>query len=95
MMMRTILCGVAAVTVSLAMQGGAGAAVASPSLHAAARDIASVTPVYWICTPYNCTYIRNYPGPGADRPYVRRGPPHRPDCNYVRGPRGRWALVCP
>jgi hypothetical protein len=94
MLKRSIMCGLMA-----AFMFGpnvAAAAVGNSSLGGAASKISTITPVRWVCGPYRCAWIPNYTGAVVVHPYMRRwGPPPRPHCNYVRGPRGRWALVCP
>ncbi len=95
MLKRSILFGLAAVALSVGMNAGAKAATANSSLGAAAAEMSTVTDVRWVCGPYRCAWIPQYPGPVVVRPYMRAwGPPPGPHCNYVRGPRG-WALICP
>ena len=95
MLRRSILFGLAAAALIVGVKATAEAAVANPSLRATADEMSIVTDVRWVCGPYRCAYIPNYPGPVVVRPYMRPwGPPPGPHCNYVRGPRG-WALICP
>jgi hypothetical protein len=95
MLKRSILCGLTAASL-FGLTAAADAAVGKLSFGAAAAGSTAITPVRWVCGPYRCAYIPNYAGPVVVHPYMRRwGPPPRPHCNYVRGPRGRWALVCP
>jgi hypothetical protein len=93
MLKRTIMCGMAVAIIALAMPGKAEAAVGSPALGVAARIAAGATPIHWVCTPFNCTYIRNYPEPGAARPAVRRR--SLTECKSVRSAKERRALGCP
>jgi hypothetical protein len=95
MLKRLILCGLTAAFM-LGLNVAAGAAVGNPSLGAAAGEVSTVTPVRWVCGPYRCAWIANYPGVVVVHPYMRPwGPPPSPHCNYVRGRHGRWVLVCP
>jgi hypothetical protein len=92
MVKRTIMFGMTVAIIALAMPGNAEAVVGNPSLGKAARIAAAVFPVHWVCTPFNCTYIQNYPEPGAARPAVRRRAPA--DCKSVRSQKERRALGC-
>jgi hypothetical protein len=96
MLKRSILCALAATALLVGAKTGAQAVVASPALGTAADVLASTEQVRWVCGPYRCAYLPGYAGPVVVRPYMRRWvPPPRPYCHYVRGPAGRWALVCP
>jgi hypothetical protein len=95
MLKRSILCGLTAAML-FGLNAAADAAVGNPSLGAATAKIPAITTVRWVCGPYRCAYIPSYAGRVVVHPYMRRwAPPPSPHCNYVRGPRGRWALVCP
>jgi hypothetical protein len=95
MLKRLILCGLTA-AILFGLNAVVDAAVGNLSLGAAMTKNPAVTPVRWVCGPYRCAYVPNYAGPVVVHPYMRRwAPPPSPHCNYVRGPRGRWALVCP
>ena len=96
MLNRSVLCGLTAATLLLGLNGAAEAAVAAPSFGTMPTASSAMTQIRWVCGPYRCAFIPRYVGPVVVHPYMRRwGPPPRPHCNYVRGPRGRWALVCP
>ena len=96
MLKRSLLCGLTAGTLLLGVNAVAQAAVAGPSFGAAPATSSAITPVRWVCGPYRCAYIPRYRGRVVVHPYMRRWRrPPSPHCNYVRGPRGRWALVCP
>jgi hypothetical protein len=95
MLRRSILCGLTAATILLGLQAAAEATVVAPSFGVTPTSSAPI-PVRWVCGPYRCAFIPNYAGPVVVHRYMRRwAPPPSPHCNYVRGPRGRWALVCP
>ena len=94
MLKRSVVCGLAAATLLLGVNVAAEAAVVGPSF--AAAPASAVTPVRWVCGPYRCAYIPNYAGPVVVYPRMRGwAPPPSPHCNYVRGRKGRWVLVCP
>jgi hypothetical protein len=96
MLKRSLLCGLAAASMLLGANAVAEAAVAGPSFGATPAARSAITPVRWVCGPYRCAYIPRYRGRVVVHPYMRHWrPPPSPHCNYVRGPRGRWALVCP
>ncbi len=96
MLKRPIAGGLTAAALLFGPNAVAAATIANPSLGATAGESSTVTPVRWVCGPRRCAYIPHYAGRVVVRPYMRGWvPPPRPHCNYVRGPRGRWALVCP
>jgi hypothetical protein len=96
MLKRPVPSGLTVAALLFALNAVAEAAIANPSLGATADERSTVTPVRWVCGPRRCAWIPNYAGRVVVRPYMRHwAPPPRPHCNYVRGPRGRWALVCP
>lgn len=95
MLKRSFVCGLTAATL-FGLTAAADAAVGTPSLRAAAGESPAVTPIRWVCGPDRCAYIPRYAGPVVVHPYMKKwAPPPKPHCMYVRGPRGRWALVCP
>jgi hypothetical protein len=95
MLKRSILCGLTAAML-FGLNAAADAAVGNPLLGVAMAKSPAITSVRWVCGPYRCAYVPNYAGRVVVHPYMRRWtPPPSPHCNYVRGPRGRWALVCP
>ena len=95
MLKHSILCGLTAAML-IGLNAVADAAVSNPSLGAAAAENSAITPIHWVCGPSRCAYIPGYTGRIVVHPYMRHwAPPPSPHCNYVRGPRGRWALVCP
>jgi len=88
-----VVCGLTAAALLLGVNAGANAAVVGPSSVTAPASAA--TPVRWVCGPYRCAYVPHYAGPVVVYPHMRRWqPPPSPHCNYVRGRRGRWVLVC-
>ncbi len=96
MLKRLTLCGLTAAALSFGLNAAANAAVVNPSLGAAAGESSAVTPIHWVCGPRRCAWIPQYAGPIVVHPYMRAWvPPPKPHCNYVRGRRGRWVLVCP
>jgi hypothetical protein len=97
MKMRSIGLGVAIAILMAGMQMQAAAAPLIPSgISNSVGDLSSLTEVRWVCGPRRCAWIPGYAGPVVVRPYMRPWvAPPRPYCHYVRGPRGRWALVCP
>jgi hypothetical protein len=96
MLKRSILCALVSAALLVGAKTGAQAIVVSPVLGAVVDDLSSIAQVRWVCGPYRCAYLPGYVGPVVVRPYMRRWvPPPRPYCHYVRGPAGRWALVCP
>ena len=95
MLKRSIRCGLTAATLLVGLNAAANAAVVNPSLGVAGES-AAITPVHWVCGPRRCAWIPEYAGPIVVHPYMRAWvPPPKPHCNYVRGRRGRWVLVCP
>ena len=95
-MKRPIPVGLTVAALLFGFNAAAEATIASPLSGATMGEHSIVTPVRWVCGPRRCAYIPNYAGRVVVRPYMRGwAPPPRPHCNYVRGPRGRWALVCP
>jgi hypothetical protein len=94
MLKRSVVCGLTAVILLLGINTGTEAAVVGPSSVTAPAS--AMTPIRWVCGRYRCAYIPNYTGVVVVRPYMRGwAPPPSPHCNYVRGRRGRWVLVCP
>lgn len=96
MVNRCVFSGLSAVIIVIGMIAAARATVVNPSAMVTGEMSNTTTAVRWVCGPYRCAYIPGYAGAVVVRPYMRAWvPPPRPHCNYVRGPRGRWALVCP
>jgi hypothetical protein len=96
MLGRAVLSGLIGATMLLGASVESGAVTADPALGSPVAQTSDITNVRWVCGPYRCAYVPGYVGPVVVRPYMRRwAPPPHPHCNYVRGPRGRWALVCP
>jgi len=92
---RSIFLAAAMLTLGLPLAAGA-APLAHSGIDTAVNDLSTVTNVRWVCGPRRCAWVPGYVGPVVVRPYMRPWvAPPRPHCNYVRGPRGRWALVCP
>ena len=92
---RFVFSGVSAAIFAIGINAAAQATVVSP-LAGVTGKMSNTTAVRWVCGPYRCAYVPGYTGAVVVRPYMRDWlPPPRPHCNYVRGPRGRWALVCP
>ena len=95
MVNRCVFTGLSAVVIVIGMIAAARATVVNPSAMVSG-EMSNTKGVRWVCGPYRCAYIAGYTGAVVVRPYMRTWvPPPRPHCNYVRGPRGRWALVCP
>jgi hypothetical protein len=95
MLKHTMLCGLTAAFI-FGLNLTAGAAVGNPSLGKDAGEISTMNPVRWVCGAYRCAFVPNYTGVVVVHPYMRGwAPPPSPHCNYVRGRRGRWVLVCP
>ncbi len=93
MLKRWVVYGLTAIALLLGINVGAEAAVVGPSSVTAPAS--ATIPVRWVCGPYRCAYIPNYAGPIVVHRYMRGwAPPPSPHCNYVRGRRGRWALIC-
>jgi hypothetical protein len=96
MQKRLVLGGLAAIVLLLGFGAAAEAAVVNPTLGPAAPASATIKTVHWVCGPSRCAWIPDYGGPIVVHPYMRGwGPPPGPHCNYVRGRRGHWVLVCP
>jgi hypothetical protein len=67
-----------------------------PPLGGLAEKLVDIKQARWVCGPARCAYLPNYAGAVVVHPYMREcRPPPKPHCMYVRGPEGRWALVCP
>jgi hypothetical protein len=95
MLKRSIFLGSLAGVLLAVFSVNAHAAVANPSLAAAATTASDVTDVRWVCGPYRCAWIPRYRGRVVVYPHMRGWrPPSSPHCYYNHTLFG-WTLVCP
>jgi hypothetical protein len=95
MLRRSIFLGLLAGALLAGFNIDAHAAVANPSLGAAATTMSGITEVRWVCGPYRCAWIPRYRGRVVVYPHMRGWVrPPSPHCFYRHDLWG-WTLVCP
>jgi hypothetical protein len=95
MLKRSIFLGLLAGALLAGFNVNAQAAVAAPSLGAAAAKHSRVTDVRWVCGPYQCAWIPKYRGRVVVYPHMRGWvAPPSPHCFYQRTVFG-WQRICP